>query len=293
MRKLTKRKVVWILRWCRKGIPTSELAVSQKVSQRRIQQILRMHRLYGRIVLRRAGRPRIPVPVETITLVLQEHARNSGAVVLEHRIEAKHHKHIPHNTIHRVLRQAGMAMDDPKKQKRRRWIRFERQHSLSLASTDWHESKAVPGKQVIAFLDDASRVILAIDEWDEATTENAIKTLHRAVRFAEPYGGICQVLSDHGTQFQKEFDKVLAAHGIEHIRSRVKHPQTNGKIERFFSTYTRKRAQFRTLEAFVVWYNTDRLHMSLKMHYAETPAEAFRRKMEPGVWLSKAREWFA
>jgi transposase InsO family protein len=31
-----------------------------------------------------------------------------------------------------------------------------------------------------------------------------------------------------------EFKQFLIEHGIKHIVARIKHPQTNGKIERFF-----------------------------------------------------------
>jgi putative transposase len=304
MRKLNKAKILWILRRKREGMSNNDIAVVQKVSPRWVRHLWSQYRNYGRIVVKRPGRPRTQLALEDIKLILSEHPKNSGAVILESRIEAKHHKHIPHNSIHKVLRMAGYAEGDPRKQKRRRpWVRYERHHSLSLVHTDWHESKITPGKWVIAFEDDASRMILAIDEYDNANTENAIKTLKKAMAFAEPYGGIECILTDHGTQFTvnkpdckkptlSDFEKFLRANGIGHIMGRVNHPQTNGKIERFFQTYNRKRAMFKTLEEFITWYNTDRLHMSLKMHYAETPHEAFMRKMEPSVWLGKAKDWF-
>jgi transposase InsO family protein len=290
MRKLTKKKILWILRWYRNGMSTHDLSLSQNVSQRRIQQLVKTYRLTGRILLKRPGRKRIALPLEDIRLILSEHPRNSGAVILERRIEAKHHKHIPHNRIHMVLKHASYAQDDPRKQKRRKWVRYEREHSLSLVHTDWHESRAVRGKQVIAYMDDASRFVLAMDEHDQATTDNSLKTLHKAVQVAQPYGGIRQLLSDNGSQFQNEFNKNLS--NIEHVYTRVHHPQTNGKMERFFRTYEEKRGRFASLDAFVTWYNTDRLHMSLKMHYAETPSEAFRRKMDPGAFLGIVKEWF-
>lgn len=202
-----------------------------------------------------------------------------------------------------VLKMAGYAKNEPKKQKRRKWVRYERKHSLSLVHTDWHESKAVPGKQVIAYLDDASRMILACDEWDNANAKNTITTLKKAMGFASNYGAIREMLTDRGTQFfankqnkqgtsRSEFQIFLDKQGIKHIVGRVNHPQTNGKIERWFQTYNKKRGKFKTLREFVKWYNEVKMHGSLNRHYAETPSQAFIRKMDPVVWMSKVHGWF-
>jgi putative transposase len=300
MRKLTKRKIRWILRWKGKGLTNKEIASAMKITPRWVRHICSTCRKHGRMEFKLAGRPRKPIPLENIKLILAEHSNNSGAVVLEKRIQGKHHKHIPHNRIHMVLKHAGYAKNEPKKQKRRKWVRYEREHSLSLGHTDWYLNKE--GRHVIAYLDDASRLILACDEYDRQSSANAIKTLMKAMLFAKRYGGIKAMLTDHGAEFyankqdkkgraKTEFQRFLEKQGIEHIVGRVNHPQTNGKIERWFQTYGKKRFKFNTLSEFLEWYNTDRLHMSLKMHYAETPYEAFIRKMEPVVWFKDVR-WF-
>jgi transposase InsO family protein len=41
------------------------------------------------------------------------------------------------------------------------------------------------------------------------------------------------------------------------IPARVKHPQTNGKIEKCFDTYQRFRKHFSSFEEFIDWYNND------------------------------------
>ena len=302
MRKLTEKKIRWIIRWFNRGKPTRELADIQRVSQRRIQQLIKEQRDTGRIVFRMPGRPRKPIPLEDIKLILSEHPRNSGAVMLEKTINAKHKKHIPHNIIHMVLKAAGYARDEPKKQKRRKWVRYEREHSLELVHTDWYETKTEPKKHVIAYLDDATRTILACDEYDKQNSANTIKTLMKAILFAKPYGGIKAILTDRGSEFcpvkqdkkgraKSEFQEFLEKHGIKHIVGRVKHPQTNGKIERWYQTYGKKRFKFESIQEFLKWYNEERAHMSLKLHYAETPYEAFIRKMEPAVWFRDVR-WF-
>ena len=67
---------------------------------------------------------------------------------------------ISHNRIHMYLKAAGLAHDDPKKRKQRKWVRYKRVHSLSAVHIDWHESGwSDPNFSFI--IDDASRMILA------------------------------------------------------------------------------------------------------------------------------------
>lgn len=152
-----------------------------------------------------------------------------------------------HNRIHAVLREAERAMSQPSKQRRHKWVRYEREHSMSLWRTDW---KPLPdGRWLIAYLDDASRLGVGYGVFEEATTENAINVLERAMT---RYGCPREILSDRGTQFyasegeRKErgvsrFEAYLAEKGIRHILCRVQHPQTNGKLERFCGVYDEKR----------------------------------------------------
>ncbi len=68
----------------------------------------------------------------------------------------------------------GFAKQQESKQKRRKpWIRYEKEHSLSAVHIDWHESK-INGKQLCTILYDASRKVLAAGEFDNATEEEII-----------------------------------------------------------------------------------------------------------------------
>lgn len=99
-------------------------------------------------------------------------------------------------------------------------------------------------------------------------------------------GRIKQCISDHGSQFisnvdgDSRFKEFLKKKGIKQILCRIKHPQSNGKIEKFFDCYDRNRDVFKTLEKFVCWYNEVRLHMSLNFTILETPSQAFIRKLK-------------
>ena len=141
--------------------------------------------------------------------------------------------HIPHNRIHRILCDFGLASPEPKKQKRRKpWIRYEREHSNSLWHVDWFERE---GEKIVLFEDDASRLLTGFGSYSNATAENARKALEESIeRFGKPE----QLITDHGTQFTSmprencpdpkpnEFQRFLKDNEIQHIKARVKHPQT-------------------------------------------------------------------
>jgi putative transposase len=173
-----------------------------------------------------------------------------GARRLEKIIEFKHGKHIPHNAIHRLLLSHGLANVNRNKSKRRKpWIRYERKHSLSLVYLDWHTSNH-DGKKVYVcvVLDDSSRRLLVGGEFDAETTENSLQLLKEAM---DRFGGLTsikQVLTDRGTHFytnkrdkngfaDSRFENIFEKNEINHVKSRVNHPQTNGKVEKWNDTY--------------------------------------------------------
>lgn len=60
-----------------------------------------------------------------------------NALTLERAIETDRGIHMPHNRIHAVLKGMGLARDEPRKQRRRKWVRYERRYSNSMWHTDW------------------------------------------------------------------------------------------------------------------------------------------------------------
>jgi len=78
---------------------------------------------------------------------------------------------------------------------------------------------------------------------------------------------------------------------IKHILCRYKHPQTNGKVEKWFDLYRVHRKRFPTFEEFIEWYN-NRPHGSLNLRRAETPEMAFWRKMPIEYYYGLAAKFF-
>jgi len=280
--KLDPVKVLWIIRQKEMGTRVGEIARAMNVSERRVQELWSEYRASGEIPsLKRPGRKRIATSDEERRLIETAYTKyRVNALTLERII------HIPHNRIHRVLKEMGLARDEPRKQRRRKWVRYERKYSNSMWHTDW---TLIDGMGwLIAYLDDASRFVLAYGLFPEATSERSVEVLKGAI---SKHGKPASILTDRGTQFyaneteEKQekgatvFERYLVENEIRHILARVSHPQTNGKVERFFKTVKDKMHAFGSLDELIVWYNTVRPHMSLNLDIIETPYQAYIRKM--------------
>ena len=74
-----------------------------------------------------------------------------------------------------------------------------------------------------------------------------------------------------------KFQQVLEELGISFIPSRVRHPQTNGKNEKFFDILDKEfDDRFANLNEFIEWYNNERL--SEAVDYM-TPKEAYKKRL--------------
>lgn len=298
--KLNDRKIRYIVREKIKNRSSKRIAAEMKVSVSTVKRVW-MHYLRTKelISIKKFGRPRKEIEPELEDLILEVHKeQNLGARRLEQIIEFKYGVHIPHNAIHRVLLKHNLAQPTPNKKRRRKpWIRYEREHSLTAVHIDWHDSDAVPGKKVCALLDDSSRFILAGIETDHATADQSIGLVQRLL--AE-YGNVRmveEIISDHGSQFhankkdkngnsESRFETFLTENSIKHIKGRIKHPQTNGKFEKWNDTYEKNRIRFQNFDNFVNWYNTVRYHEALDTdHYLQTPWDAFWSRLPPACIL--------
>ena len=74
------------------------------------------------------------------------------------------------------------------------------------------------------------------------------------------------------------FQQALKKHSIQHIKARIKHPQTNGKLERWFQTFTHLANHFGNIHKAIKYYNEERPHMSLENGHLRTPMQAFVEK---------------
>ncbi len=285
MKRLNQRKIRWMIRKHLDGLTSKEIASFQKISPSRVRQIISYYKRYGQApILKKSGRKSKSINPEIINIILEIYNEtNIGPLALEKEIYRKRKIHIPHNTIYKVMLSKGLIKPNPRKRKQRKYVRWERHHSNSLWQGDWKEIK-IKGrtKYLIAFIDDASRLITCYGIYDNPNTENTIKTLMKGIA---KYGKPLQILTDHGSQFtpnkldkkgraKHKFEQFLEENGIQHILASVKHPQTNGKIERWFGLVEKKKELFNDdINKIVKWYNEIKPLMSLWFEYAEKPIE--------------------
>ena len=295
MVKLKEGKLKWAL--AQKDKKNKELANKCGISIRRFQQLKVKYKETGEMPkLNQNRRPKTELTdkdKELIDKAVKESKLNN-AVILRLYIDKYYNKELPYGKIHKYLLKEGISKQDKEKQKQRKYCRYERKHSFSLAHLDWHESKVFPGKQVCTVIDDASRLILSGGEFDHATADNSIKLLKLAIDAAwRKYSAlILAVNTDKGPQFYgnnktddgekalADFELFVEENEAKHIPSRRNHPQTNGKQERWFRTYEENRTKFNSFEEFIQWYN-NRIHLGLNRKMGVTPNEAVLNKLRP------------
>ncbi len=124
--------------------------------------------------------------------------------------------------------------------------RFERGSPNELWQMDLKAAICLPdGHKIypVGLLDDHSRYLLGL--WMMPDCSEA-SVLDCWIRAAMTYGLPESTLTDHGVQFRTEdhassaFRVYLWACGVEHTQGRVRHPQTQGKIERLWGTLKRE-----------------------------------------------------
>lgn len=114
----------------------------------------------------------------------------------------------------------------------------------------------------------------------------------RVLPFFEEHGmGVIRMLTDRGTEYcgkveQHDYELYLALNDIEHTKTKVRHPQTNGICERFHKTilnefyqvtfrkkiYTTLDELQKDLDDWLHYYNHQRTHQG-KMCCGRTPME--------------------
>jgi len=105
------------------------------------------------------------------------------------------------------------------------------------------------------------------------------------------YGEPRTVISDHGSPFYAVeskarekgltvFERYLLKRKIRFILGRVNHPQTNGKIEKFFDIFEKKVKFFSSIDEFMYWYNCVRPHGAFDLSKLETPIQMFYKRKE-------------
>jgi len=282
MYKLNFKKRVWIVKQILDGKSYSYVAMTQKVSKPAVFKIMRNYKQFGWDGLKdhKTGRPETMLNRNAEIIILDLRKRfGYGACRIEHLLKNKGFS-ISHRQIEKLLLRNGFVEPNIKKQKPRKWVRYEMPNPNDLSHTDWSYDPFT-GNQLSVYIDDRTRVITSHGIFRKATAENSITLLKTSI--AE-YGKPKAIMTNHGSQYyanhpnakqeNTEFRKYLDILGIKHYLARVNRPQTNGKVERFFLTYKTEYATgtFKNINDYIKHYNQERPHMSLNY---KTPQETW------------------
>ena len=275
---LSLEKKGWIIKQKKIGkLTASQIAMSQGISRRYVQKIWVTYKKEG-LKEKPLGRPEEELPLETKDRIINLRKEGHGIRRIEGLLKLEGIS-VSHNKIHRLLTKLSMVIPEPKKGRRKNYIRWERKHSNSLWQTDfcWIERLEC---WLCGWLDDHSRFVPVIDYLTEATSDNVIELFEKA---AKKHGYPKQTLSDRGTQFYPNLGETcrflehMKSKGVQHIFASIKKPTTCGKLERFWGTHNKERWNFSSLRKFINYYNYKRPHMSLDYL---TPYEVYVRDMK-------------
>lgn len=221
-----------------------------------------------------------PSEVEKIILDLRNENPGWGAKTIKKVLENQGHENIPcTKTVNNILDRNGCILRE-ESEKRHKYVSFQREHCNEMWQTDFKGDFPLNnGKRCypLDIIDDCSRYLIKIAP-SENTKNLVIPTFEKA--FYE-YGMPLSVLSDNGGQFAgfkqgyTQFEKWLMCFDVLPIHCRIKHPQTQGKIERFHKTLKDELLKYNTfdniehadkkIQAWREKYNNIRPHESLNM----------------------------
>lgn len=244
------------------------VAEVKRIPKQTLYRWVWLYRRFGEQSLenRKPGtRPQIINPKfeELVLLKWKKRKRSSHKLWIDLKMEGFN---VAERQIQKIYRKYGLKMNKRKRPSQIKFVKYEWPVPNMLWHTDWTVCPFT-GKYLIAFMDDHSRFIVHAEYFNNASTENTLLAFALAIK---RYGKPDAILTDNGTQFtpargvKGPFTLFCDSNGIRHILGRVHHPQTNGKIERWFGTYKQEFKEGEdTLNSFVKFYNEERIHQGI------------------------------
>lgn len=287
MEKLSEEKRKWIVNKFRIGMSPTIIAKIQKITRQWVYELVKKHKKEGSEAYKakKAGRPKLDVnPIFRSKVVKIRNEDDYGSEKI-HFVMKKEGFSVSQHIIQRILDEESLTEPCLKRRGQRKYVRYQWPMSNYMWHVDWTFYK---GKWYCAYIDDRSRRIMAAGEFNNATTKNALFVLYQAILTNEVCPAI--ILSDKGSQFYANkhdetgkkgmsmFEKGLEILGIDFWTSRRNHPQTNGKMEKWFDTMKKrfKKHPDESLQDFVKWYNEKRIHHALNY---KTPEEVYNENL--------------
>ena len=282
--KLSKSERMLILQRWNNGWKKTRIAKRFGVSRQTVYKIISKYKqegIYG-ILDHKPGPLREPINPNFYANIIDIRKKfDWGACRIENYFKKKGFL-VSHNKVNQVLQYEGLVRKKLGKQERPKYIRYEADNCNDQWHIDW-SIDPLSKKKLLAIIDDKSRFIVYAGLFDNATAENSAVGLQQAIRI---YGSPKELVSDNGSHFKKPHSKKVVVqplheveekYAIQHIFIRPYHPQSNGKIERWFGSY---KGEFPRMNyekvydclSWVKYYNFERIHQSLNY---ETPAHVY------------------
>jgi transposase InsO family protein len=196
-----------------------------------------------------------------------------------------------------ILTEAQLIALERKKEKREAHGEIETEHPGYLGSQDTYYVGNIKGVGRIyqqTFIDTYSRVAFAkLYETKHAITSADLLNDRVLPFFEEHQIPLLRILTDRGTEFKgkpdhHEYELYLSIEGIEHSKTQVRHPQSNGICERLHRTiqdefyaitfrkklYTTLQELQKDLDDWMAHYNKERAH-SGRYCFGKTPMQTF------------------
>jgi putative transposase len=187
---------------------------------------------------------------------------------------------VSESTVQRILKAHGLL---PRRAPEQQPAAKEWSHRTHRIHEIWQSDATrffIPGwghYWLVSVLDDYSRRILAWDLVTDIQTESLVQVVQQAVEVTR----LCRaptlkkpaLLTDNGSGYiAAAMEDYLRIIGLKHLRGRVHHPQTTGKIERMHRTIkddvtlvveTSPEQLIAAISRFVSYYNAERYHEAL------------------------------
>ena len=282
----------------RDGLSVTEVAEKFGVSRQSVYRWMSRYETGGLEGLaERSHRPRhvphqMAAELEARVLELRRLHRHWGPVTLRHRLARDGIDRLPsHMAIYRALVRHGLVEERAKRKRLPTYKRWERGRPMELWQMDVVGGVLIEDgteAKILTGVDDHSRFCVCAGIMVRATGRSVCGFFGEAL---QRHGVPDEVLTDNGKVFTNRFglresevlfDKICRQNGITHRLTAPASPTTTGKIERFHRTlrvefltgqlFTSLQAAQAALDVWVVEYNTERPHQSLKM---ATPAQRF------------------
>lgn len=278
-----------------------EVAAAHGVSKSWVAKLVARYQIGGYEAIRPRSKAPLRTPHRTspdvedriiaLRKFLQCSGFDAGAQTISYFL-SKQIQNVPSvSTIWRVLRRRGLVVAQPHKRPRSSWNRFEAQLPNQCWQSDATHWALADGSdvEIVNYLDDYSRIVVASKVFDVATAPRALSTFLEA---AQVWGLPASVLTDNGCIYtaayrngRSSMESELLRLGIAFKHSTPYHPQTCGKVERFHQTlkqFLAKQApavnmgQLQAqIDCFVAYYNSVRPH---RARGRKTPLSAYRSR---------------